>query len=118
MKTAHPPTPEDLWGDCTIAGWTPRNQAVWNLWLTSIARLIIFADQNVIDRVIKVISETIAKAKEGTLSPEKAIRAIRPSSLITQDEWEVINSTARNQGRMIMQFYSRKNNDGRLVPNN
>jgi hypothetical protein len=109
MKTAHPPTPEELWGDTEIPGWKdPSSKGLWDLWLKVTAVLIFFADQVVIDRVGKVISETIAKAKSGELPAEEALKIISPSILISNEEWGLLNRAVRSHGRMIGEFLYRE----------
>ena len=104
-KPTRIPTPEDLWGDCEVAGWNARHTALWKLWLRGIAAIIVFADQRVIDRVAEVVRSTTTKAKAGELTAEEAVWAISPIVLISLEEWDVINATARGQGQMISRFF-------------
>ena len=106
MTTKHPPTPEELWGDIEIIGWMDdKSRKCWNLWLKATAVLLLFADQVVIDRVNKVVLETIVKAKVGEISPEEALVRISPTKLILPDEWEVLNEAVREDGQMISAFF-------------
>ena len=109
MKTTHPPTPEELWGDVEITGWEDNNsRKLWNLWLKVTAVLIFFATQPVIDRVGKVISETIAKAKAGELPAEEALKIISPTTLMSSEEWDILNKAVRAHGPMIGEFLYRE----------
>lgn len=100
-----PPTPEELWGDCEIAGWDHHNIALWHLWLKNLATLIIFAEQPVIDRIMEVVRSTIEAAKAGELTAEQAVWKISPQTLIYQKEWEAINAAARKDGSIIGRLY-------------
>ena len=106
MITKRPPTPEELWGDIEIIGWMDnKSRNCWNLWLKATAALLLFADQIVIDRVNKVVVETIAKAKSGEILPEEALVRISPTNLISPEEWEVLNETVKEDGQMISTFF-------------
>lgn len=104
-NSTHIPSPEDLWGDCEIAGWDTRHTSLWKLWLRGIATIIIFAEQSVIARVAEVVRSTTAKAKAGELTAEEAISVICPIVLISSEEWDVINATAKKQGQVIGRFF-------------
>ena len=103
------PTPYELWGDCTIVGWaSDEKEALFKLWLKNIAILIIFAEQVVIDRVGNVVKETVAKAKAGEISTEQALRTICPTNIISAEEWEVINTAAREYGPKFYSYFGGK----------
>jgi len=109
LPVNHPPTPEELWGDIEITGWEDDNsRKLWNLWLKVTAVLIFFADQPVIDRVNKVISETISKAKAGELPAEEALKIISPTILMSNEEWDILNRAVKSHGRMIGEFLYRE----------
>lgn len=104
-KPARIPTPEDLWGDCEVAGWDERHTALWKLWLRGIAAIIVFAEQTVVDRVAEVVRSTTAKAKDGRLTAEEAVWEVSPIVLISSEEWDEINVTARKQGHVVSKFF-------------
>jgi hypothetical protein len=103
------PTPEDLWGDCSIPNWNEQNKTLWKLWLSGIAAVIIFANQSVIERVANVVKETTLKAKAGDMTAEESIEIISPNNLISKKEWDEINNSAKKQGEMINKFLQNNN---------
>jgi hypothetical protein len=107
-KSRYPPTPKDLWGDCDIDGLDVEHNELWNIWLKSIAVVLIFADQNVVNRVTEKIKKIIQKAKSGDIPAEKALWLISPQVILSHKEWEVINETARKDGRIIGKLYFEK----------
>jgi hypothetical protein len=78
--------------------------------LRNLAILIIFAKQDVIERVSHTIKDTIAKAKSGEITASNALWNINPQRLIYQEEWEYINAAAKTDGRIIGQIYFGKTN--------
>ena len=104
-KSRGPPTPEDLWGDCKIAGWTVQHTKLWRWYLESIAILIIFADQIVIDRITEKVLDTIQKAKSGDISAHEAICEISPIVIMSKKERDDLMEAIKKNGKMIFEYY-------------
>jgi hypothetical protein len=102
------PTPQDLWGNCEIIGWEHKYIKQWNLWLTTIATIIIFAEQNVIDRVAEVVKDTVVKARTGELLATEAVNRISPMAMISIEEWQIINKNAKEQGEVVGKLFFSK----------
>jgi hypothetical protein len=66
---------------------------MWELWLIGIAAVIIFAEQDVIDRVADVVKTTTAKTRNRELTADEAVKLISPIEIITPKEWTIINQT-------------------------
>ena len=101
------PKPETLWGDYNIESWSRKDRNLFTLHLSGVSSAIIYADQPIIDRVIKQVHEIINQAKKNIISPQAAIEAVHKYNLFTKEELVSIENNCKTGGNIMSKFFSK-----------
>ena len=101
----HYPSPESLWGDCTIKSWDRKSRGWFSTWLNALASMTPFATQQTINKINNLVLSTIKQANEGTLTPIEAISKVRPLDALTTEEIFYIKKQVSLYGDKIGTFY-------------
>jgi hypothetical protein len=86
QRRQHYPTPETLWGDCTIKSWDRKARGWFGIWLNALASMLPYASQETINKINALVLLTIKQANAGSLSPNEAISKIIPKQALTIEE--------------------------------
>lgn len=94
-----------MWGDYKIDSWTRQENGLFAVNLQILASAIVYANKQITDRINFTVQNTIQNSKDGLIKAEEAIETLSPKNIFSQDEWNEIKETAKNQGKMMSAFF-------------
>lgn len=89
-------TPESLFDNYNIDGFSEQEKQLWNTYLTAIAAVLTYANTDLTNRVIGDINNVIMQVKSGTISTRYALFQIQPTLLISEVEYNNIVVSTKN----------------------